>query len=112
MAIDDFGTGYSSLSYLREFAVDEVKLDQSFVRRITTRNGDVPIVTAILAMARGPPAAEVVAGVETAEEQAFLRAHECDEAQRLLFQPAGASRAVRDAARTGIPEPASRFISR
>ncbi len=105
VAIDDFGTGYSSLSYLREFAVDEVKLDQSFVRRITTRNGDVPIVTAILAMARGLQLRVVAEGVETAEEQAFLRAHECDEAQGYYFSRPVPPEQFATLLRTGIPEP-------
>ncbi len=85
VAIDDFGTGYSSLSYLRRFPVDELKIDQSFVHRMTTHLGDAPIVTAILAMARSLKLRVVAEGVETAEELAFLKAHDCDEAQGYFF---------------------------
>ncbi len=85
VAIDDFGTGYSSLSYLRKFPVDELKIDQSFVQRIATNKGDEPIVTAILAMARSLNLRVVAEGVETADELAFLKAHECDEAQGYYF---------------------------
>jgi diguanylate cyclase (GGDEF)-like protein/PAS domain S-box-containing protein len=105
VAIDDFGTGYSSLSYLRKFPVDEIKIDQSFVRRITTHNGDAPIVTAILAMARSLRLRVVAEGVETAEEQAFLRSHECGEAQGYYFSRPVPPEQLATLLRTGIPDP-------
>ena len=85
VAIDDFGTGYSSLSYLRKFPVDALKIDQSFVRQISTSGEDTAIVIAIIGMAQGLNLRVVAEGVETAEELAFLRAHRCDEAQGYYF---------------------------
>ena len=85
VAIDDFGTGYSSLSNLRKFPVDELKIDQSFVRGIITHTGDAAIVTAVLAMARSLELRVVAEGVETPEELAFLQAHQCEEAQGYHF---------------------------
>jgi diguanylate cyclase (GGDEF)-like protein/PAS domain S-box-containing protein len=85
IAIDDFGTGYSSLSYLRKFPVDALKIDQSFVRQISTAGDDTVIVTAVIGMARSLKLRVVAEGVETLEELEFLRAHRCDEAQGFYF---------------------------
>jgi len=85
VAIDDFGTGYSSLSYLRKFQLDALKIDQSFVAEISTAASDTSIVTAVISMARSLNLRVVAEGVETLEQSAFLRAHECDEAQGYYF---------------------------
>ncbi len=85
VAVDDFGTGYSSLSYLSRFPIDTLKIDQSFVRQITTTPGETTIVTAIISMGRSLNMRVVAEGVETPEELAFLQAHECDEAQGYYF---------------------------
>jgi EAL domain-containing protein (putative c-di-GMP-specific phosphodiesterase class I) len=85
IAIDDFGTGYSSLSYLRRFPADSLKIDQSFVRQITTAPEDASIVTAIISLARSLKMRAVAEGVTTPEEMAFLQANECDEAQGYYF---------------------------
>ena len=85
VAVDDFGTGYSSLSYLQKFSIDALKIDQSFVRRITTAPGDTTIVTAVISMARNLKLRVVAEGVETLKELEFLQAHECDEAQGYYF---------------------------
>jgi EAL domain-containing protein (putative c-di-GMP-specific phosphodiesterase class I) len=73
------------LSYLRRFPVDTLKIDQSFVRRISAADEDTTIVTAIIAMARSLKLRVVAEGVETLEAAAFLRTHQCDEAQGYYF---------------------------
>jgi diguanylate cyclase (GGDEF)-like protein/PAS domain S-box-containing protein len=85
VAIDDFGTGYSSLSYLRRFTVDALKIDQSFVRQISTGGRDAAIATAVISMARSLNLVVVAEGVERQDELEFLQAHECDEAQGYYF---------------------------
>ncbi len=85
VAVDDFGTGYSSLSYLRKFPIDALKIDQSFVRQITTVPDETTIVTAIISMGRSLNLRVVAEGVETQAELAFLQAHQCDEAQGYFF---------------------------
>jgi diguanylate cyclase (GGDEF)-like protein/PAS domain S-box-containing protein len=103
VAVDDFGTGYSSLSYLRKFNVDVLKIDQSFVRQISTGGDDAIIVTAVLAMARSLRLRVVAEGVETREELAFLRANHCDEAQGFYFSPPLSATGFADLLLTGIP---------
>jgi EAL domain-containing protein (putative c-di-GMP-specific phosphodiesterase class I) len=85
IAIDDFGTGYSSLSYLRKFPVDALKIDQSFVRQVTTEGDDATIVTAIIGMARNLGLRVIAEGVETHKELEFLQASRCDEGQGFYF---------------------------
>jgi diguanylate cyclase (GGDEF)-like protein len=85
VAVDDFGTGYSSLSYLQKFPVDAVKIDQSFVRQISTAGDNTTIVKAVIGMARGLKLRIIAEGVETLEEVAFLRAYRCEEAQGYYF---------------------------
>jgi len=85
VAVDDFGTGYSSLSYLQKFSIDALKIDQSFVRRITTAPDETTIVTAVIGMARNLKLRVVAEGVETLKELEFLQAHQCDEAQGYYF---------------------------
>jgi diguanylate cyclase (GGDEF)-like protein/PAS domain S-box-containing protein len=88
VAVDDFGTGYSSLSYLRKFPVDALKIDQSFVRHISSDGDDAVIVKAVIGMARNLKLRVIGEGVETLEELQFLRAHHCDEVQGSYFSRA------------------------
>jgi diguanylate cyclase (GGDEF)-like protein len=85
VAVDDFGTGYSSLSYLRKFLVDALKIDQSFIRQITTAPNEAPIVAAIISMGMSMNLRVIAEGVETMEELEFLENHQCDEVQGYLF---------------------------
>ena len=73
-ALDDFGTGYSSLLYLRRFPFDRIKIDRSFVRSIESAADAASIVHAIVSLGRGLGMKVTAEGVETAEQQLFLRA--------------------------------------
>jgi diguanylate cyclase (GGDEF)-like protein/PAS domain S-box-containing protein len=87
MSIDDFGTGYSSLSYLKKFKVYKLKIDQSFVRDISTNADDKAIVTTIINMAGSLGMQTIAEGVETADQLEFLRLQGCDEIQGYYFSP-------------------------
>jgi diguanylate cyclase (GGDEF)-like protein len=85
ISVDDFGTGYSSLSYLSKLPIDALKIDQSFIRQITAAPGDNTIVTAVISMGRSLKLRVVAEGVETPDELAFLKAHQCESAQGYYF---------------------------
>jgi diguanylate cyclase (GGDEF)-like protein/PAS domain S-box-containing protein len=104
LAVDDFGTGYSSLSYLRKFPIDALKIDQSFIRQITTAPDETTIVTAVISMGRSLKLRVVAEGVENQEELAFLQAHQCDEAQGYYFSRPVLPEQFATLLKTGIPE--------
>jgi diguanylate cyclase (GGDEF)-like protein/PAS domain S-box-containing protein len=85
LAVDDFGTGYSSLSYLRQFPIDVLKIDQSFVHQITADPDDSTIVSAIINMGKSLKHLVVAEGIETREQRAYLQAQRCAEGQGYLF---------------------------
>jgi EAL domain-containing protein (putative c-di-GMP-specific phosphodiesterase class I) len=96
ISIDDFGTGYSSLSYLKRFPLDTLKIDQSFIREITTDPDNAAITTAIIAMAHSLKLRVIAEGVETEEQLAFLRGHGCNAMQGFLYsRPLPAAEIVR-----------------
>ncbi|MDH3974130.1 MAG: PAS domain S-box protein [Deltaproteobacteria bacterium] len=83
--IDDFGTGYSSLSYLKKFKIDALKIDQSFVRDITTNENDASITKAVISLSHSLGLKVVAEGVETGKHLDFLLKHNCDEMQGYYF---------------------------
>lgn len=86
LALDDFGTGFSSLSHLKRFPMDTLKIDQSFLRNLTTA-GDAGIVSAVISMGRSLGMRVVAEGVRTSEQLTFLQAHRCPEGQGYYFSP-------------------------
>lgn len=88
LSLDDFGTGHSSLAYLSRFAIDTIKIDQSFVRDVTTNAVNASIVSATIAMAHKLDKTVIAEGVETVGQARFLRSRDCEEMQGFLFSPA------------------------
>lgn len=86
IAVDDFGRGYSSLAYLTRFPIDRIKIDRSFVREIDTAE-NAAIVDAIIVMAHALGMTVVAEGVETAEQEQYLRRRGCDEVQGYRYSP-------------------------
>ena len=88
IALDDFGMGYSSLAYLKNFPLNALKIDRSFVQDITTQLSDRAIASAIVTLGRGLGMKIVAEGVETAEQMQILSELDCDEIQGYWLSPA------------------------
>ena len=92
LAVDDFGTGYSSLSYLRQFPIDILKIDRSFIQQITANPDDSTIVAAIINMGKSLKHLVVAEGVETLQQKTYLQSASCAEGQGYFFsQPLAAT---------------------
>jgi EAL domain-containing protein (putative c-di-GMP-specific phosphodiesterase class I) len=102
LAIDDFGTGYSSLSYLRQFPINTLKIDKSFVNGMTSNTEDAAIVSAVIGMGRSLKLRVIAEGVETPEQCAFPLAQHCDEGQGYYFSRPVAADAFATLLQTGI----------
>lgn len=85
IAIDDFGTGYSSLSYLKQYAVDVLKIDRSFIKDITLDKDDDAVTSAIIALSHKLDMNVIAEGIETRQQFAFLKQAGCDQAQGFLM---------------------------
>jgi diguanylate cyclase len=96
LSVDDFGTGYSSLALLQRIAVNEIKIDKSFVQAMNTSEGDAAIVRATIELAHGLGLRVVAEGVETDEHVKALRKLRCDVAQGWYFGPAADRQQMRD----------------
>ncbi|MCH8498390.1 MAG: EAL domain-containing protein [Marinobacter sp.] len=85
LAIDDFGVGYSSLAYLRDFPVDLLKIDRSFIQRVTERHDDAVITRAVINLAHNLGIQVCAEGLETDAQYHFLKSHRCDLVQGYLL---------------------------
>jgi diguanylate cyclase (GGDEF)-like protein/PAS domain S-box-containing protein len=87
IALDDFGTGYSSLSYMKRFPIDALKIDQSFIRDMTTDSDDASIVSAVINMGRSLNMRVIAEGIQTRDQLEFLKERRCPEGQGYYFGP-------------------------
>ena len=85
IALDDFGTGYSSLSYLREFPLDRIKIDRSFVTEMGNSKDALQLVSTMIELGSGLGLSVTVEGVETTQQMDLLADTGCDELQGFLF---------------------------
>ena len=85
LAIDDFGTGYSSLAQIKHFPIDTLKVDRSFIRNLPQDSENKAITEAIIIMGKTLSLTVVAEGVETKEQENFLREQVCDEMQGFYF---------------------------
>jgi diguanylate cyclase (GGDEF)-like protein/PAS domain S-box-containing protein len=105
IALDDFGTGYSSLSYMKRFPIDSLKIDQSFVRDMTTDSDDASIVSAVINMGRSLNMRVVAEGIQTRDQLEFLKDRHCPEGQGYYFWPPVAAAELTDLLNAGGMRP-------
>ncbi|MCF8111937.1 MAG: PAS domain S-box protein [Desulfobacteraceae bacterium] len=108
LAIDDFGTGYSSLAQIKNFPVDTLKVDRSFVRHLPEYSEDKAIAEAIISMGKTLSLRVVAEGVETVEQMDYLRGHSCDEMQGFYFSKPIASEKFAELLKGHISFPADK----
>ena len=87
LVLDDFGTGYSSLAYLKQLPLDSIKLDRTFIADLGVHDANIPIVSAVVALAHGLGIDVVAEGIETLEQRALLESLGCDRGQGFLYAP-------------------------
>jgi len=104
VGLDDFGTGYSSLAYLRQFPLDFVKIDKSFIDDLDHDQGNLAIVAAIINLSHALELTVVAEGVETERQLQILEDLDCDRAQGFLFAASVEPRAIDELVRSG-PNP-------
>jgi EAL domain-containing protein (putative c-di-GMP-specific phosphodiesterase class I) len=85
ISIDDFGTGFSSFNYLKQFPVDTLKIDRSFVQGIPNNSKDETIVKTMISLAHNLNINVVAEGIETIEQLQFFQQNICDEGQGFFF---------------------------
>jgi EAL domain-containing protein (putative c-di-GMP-specific phosphodiesterase class I) len=96
IAIDDFGTGYSSLSYLKDFSVDRLKIDRSFVHELSARSDAAAIVMAIIAIGHNLGLKVIAEGIESVQEEEILAQYLCDDGQGFFYaRPMGVGELTR-----------------
>lgn len=96
LVIDDFGTGYSSLSYLKQFPVNKLKIDRSFISELSNQENDAAIARAIINLGHSLNLEVLAEGVETELQKDFIVAHGCDYAQGYYFKPPNTAAALKD----------------
>ncbi|MCC5015728.1 MULTISPECIES: bifunctional diguanylate cyclase/phosphodiesterase [unclassified Legionella] len=96
LVIDDFGTGYSSLSYLKQFPVNKLKIDRSFISELSNQENDAAIARAIINLGHSLNLEVLAEGVETELQKDFMVAHGCDYAQGYYFKPPNTAAALKD----------------
>ena len=103
LAIDDFGIGYSSLAQIKHFTVDTLKVARSFIRNLPHDPEDKVIIEAIISMGKSLSLTVVAEGVETREQENFLREHACDEMQGFYFSKPATPEEFADLLRKHVP---------
>ncbi|MGD1877763.1 MAG: EAL domain-containing protein [Kiloniellaceae bacterium] len=111
LAIDDFGTGYSSLDYLRRLPVDRIKIDRSFIGKITSDAGDATIVKAAINIAQDFGLTVIAEGVETADQLALLHDWGCREVQGYYFAKPMPAAEVAKLLRQGVIRPEEELVA-